>query len=211
MTYLHGDHLGSVSASTNSSGVLIAQRRFTPFGAVRQGAETLPTKRGFTGLYYHPGLARLASADSIVPGMAEGKGGAAASLGYTQQQGFWFQMDEEDKQAVEGAKWPWGQGNAQALNPPQRRAEQSAALHDPTAHCPVGALSLGLHPILRTGRVAVRRGHAHFSSPASGSSVDVDRCMTLLPAPHIPDTSGTSSPCVQRTPRYPRCQMERHR
>ena len=37
VTYLHGDHLGSVSLATNSSGALASQQEFDPWGAVRSG------------------------------------------------------------------------------------------------------------------------------------------------------------------------------
>jgi hypothetical protein len=35
VTYLHGDHLGSVSVATNASGALASQQEYTPFGSHR--------------------------------------------------------------------------------------------------------------------------------------------------------------------------------
>ena len=80
LTYLHSDHLGSVSLATNSSGVKVGQQDFDPWGAVRSGGIGA-TSLNYTGqrldgtgmLYYHaryysPTLARFISADSVVPG-----------------------------------------------------------------------------------------------------------------------------------------------
>jgi uncharacterized protein RhaS with RHS repeats len=37
LNYLHGDHLGSVSTVTNSSGGLVSSQKFDPWGKVRSG------------------------------------------------------------------------------------------------------------------------------------------------------------------------------
>ena len=79
MLYLHGDHLGSVSLSTDSAGNKASEQEFDPWGGVRSGGVS-QTTGNYTGqqldstglLYYHaryydPGLARFVSADSIVP------------------------------------------------------------------------------------------------------------------------------------------------
>jgi RHS repeat-associated protein len=83
VSYLHSDHLGSASAATNSSGVLTSWQRFDPWGKVRASANTMPTKKNFTGQYlddtgllyynaryYDPNTARFISADTVVPSMA---------------------------------------------------------------------------------------------------------------------------------------------
>ncbi len=80
VTYLHGDHLGSVSATTNASGVLTSMQHYDPWGQVLAGNVT-QTTRNFTGQYldatgllydtaryYDPTLGRFISADSIAPG-----------------------------------------------------------------------------------------------------------------------------------------------
>jgi RHS repeat-associated protein len=83
VTYLHGDHLGSASLATNSSGVVVANSstRYYPYGATRSGGTGLPTDYRFTGqlldassgLYhmgarwYDPALGRWLSADTIIP------------------------------------------------------------------------------------------------------------------------------------------------
>jgi RHS repeat-associated protein len=84
--FLHTDHLGSTSLSTNSSGVLVAGSRqsYYPFGAIRTAASSLPTDITFTGQrrdvstglmfynarYYDPVVGRFVSADTIVPDAA---------------------------------------------------------------------------------------------------------------------------------------------
>jgi RHS repeat-associated protein len=78
--YLHADHLGSTSLTTDGSGEVVARQLYHPFGTVRWSEGTLPTDFGFTGQrhdgtglvfmharYYHPYLGRFISADSIVP------------------------------------------------------------------------------------------------------------------------------------------------
>jgi len=79
--YLHGDHLGSVSLTTNADGGFHSRQLFLPYGDTRWQEGTLPTDFGFggqrrdgsTGLvfmharYYHTGLGRFVSADAIVP------------------------------------------------------------------------------------------------------------------------------------------------
>jgi RHS repeat-associated protein len=92
VTYLHNDHLGSVSVATSSGGALASQQEFYPWGTHRGSGDITQTTLDFTGqwldgsklLYYHaryydPGLGRFVSADSIVPGadaLAIGPGGA---------------------------------------------------------------------------------------------------------------------------------------
>jgi RHS repeat-associated protein len=81
--YLHADHLGSTSLTTDDSGEVVARQLYHPFGTVRWSEGTLPTDFGFTGQrhdgtglvfmharYYHPSLGRFISADTIVPGAA---------------------------------------------------------------------------------------------------------------------------------------------
>ena len=79
--YLHGDHLGSTSLTTNSAGAVVAEGRYLPFGGSRWSNGSAMTDFGFTGqreesslgLYdynarmYSASLGRFISADSIVP------------------------------------------------------------------------------------------------------------------------------------------------
>ncbi|MCP4525482.1 MAG: RHS repeat-associated core domain-containing protein [Aestuariibacter sp.] len=80
--YLHGDHLGSTSLSTDENGGMVARQLYHPYGTTRYSEGTLATDFGFTGQrkdsstglvfmharYYHPALGRFVSADTIVPG-----------------------------------------------------------------------------------------------------------------------------------------------
>ncbi len=78
--YLHGDHLGSTSLTTDESGGMVARQLYHPYGTTRYSEGTLATDFGFTGQrhdgtglvfmharYYHPMLGRFISADTMVP------------------------------------------------------------------------------------------------------------------------------------------------
>jgi RHS repeat-associated protein len=83
--YLHGDHLGSTSLTTNTSGALVSQARYTPFGELNWegGPDASPTDFGYTGQrnesgfglmdynarFYSASLGRFISPDSIIPGV----------------------------------------------------------------------------------------------------------------------------------------------
>jgi RHS repeat-associated protein len=91
--YLHGDHpslrsgqaLGSVSLVTDSTGNMVSQARYTPYGEQRWPAVSQsPTDFGYTGQradsfglmdynarFYSPHLGRFISADSIIPNPAK--------------------------------------------------------------------------------------------------------------------------------------------
>jgi len=93
--YLHGDHLGSVSAATSATGAVLSRQAFTPWGELRAGGgDVTQTTRDYTGQlkddtgllfygarYYDPKLDRFLSADSVAPGSASGQGGMAAPRG----------------------------------------------------------------------------------------------------------------------------------
>ena len=50
LTYLHGDHLGSASLTTNISGTVVSQQRYKPYGEVRWSSGAgIPTDKQFTG------------------------------------------------------------------------------------------------------------------------------------------------------------------
>jgi len=108
-------------------------------------------------------LGRFLSPDSVVPGMASGKGGMAATLGqdggaalrplavdfhetafsaglaaedaFTQAKGFRFQLSDEDKRQGEGAQWQWGPANPQALDRYAYVMNNPLRYTDPTGHC----------------------------------------------------------------------------
>ncbi len=86
LTYLHGDHLGSVSLATNAAGQKVSEQRYKPYGEVRWASGAgMPTDFTFTSQragpagyvgsltdyvarFYSPALGRFVSADTIVPG-----------------------------------------------------------------------------------------------------------------------------------------------
>lgn len=87
LTYMLGDHLGSTSLTTNASGAVISELRYTPWGEVRTQSGVTTTNYTYTGQYsntadfglmfynarwYDPALGRFASADSILPAGAQG-------------------------------------------------------------------------------------------------------------------------------------------
>ncbi|MEW5959069.1 MAG: RHS repeat-associated core domain-containing protein [Chloroflexota bacterium] len=79
--YLHGDHLGSTSLTTDQAGEIVAETRYLPYGEERWTGDTSqPTDFTFTGQrkdgfglmdynarYYSPYLNRFISPDSMVP------------------------------------------------------------------------------------------------------------------------------------------------
>jgi RHS repeat-associated protein len=81
--YLHADHLGSASLTTDVSGNKYGELRYKPYGETRYTWGTTPTDRRFTGQrseeaslgslydygarFYSPSLNRWISPDSIVP------------------------------------------------------------------------------------------------------------------------------------------------
>jgi RHS repeat-associated protein len=84
VTWIHGDHLGSTSLTTNESGEAVARQLYEPFGEVRWVTGTLGTDIGFTGQredgyiglvemgvrWYDPYLNRWIQPDTIVPDFA---------------------------------------------------------------------------------------------------------------------------------------------
>jgi RHS repeat-associated protein len=157
VTYLHGDHLGSVSVTTNASGTANVQE-YDPWGSVRSGSIT-QTSLNYTGqrldgtglLDYHarmydPVLARFVSADSVVPGSASGsmdgvqlrpltvdfhEPGFVGTLNTESAQPFWFQLSDDAKQQVGE---PWGPQEAQALNRYSYVQNGPVTYSDPTGH-----------------------------------------------------------------------------
>jgi RHS repeat-associated protein len=82
--YVLKDHLGSASVVTDTSGTIVGEDRFYPFGETRFMTGTMQTDKLFTGQremaglgiynygarFYSPKLGRFLSADTIVPGYA---------------------------------------------------------------------------------------------------------------------------------------------
>ncbi|HKP54738.1 MAG TPA: PA14 domain-containing protein [Chloroflexia bacterium] len=183
--YLHGDHLGSISVVTDYRGAQGQPQRqeFDPWGLVRNppGPPINSTSLNYTAqrldgtdlLYYHaryydPRIGRFMSPDSIVPGIEDGKGGAADTVGAEQnhkltvdfhepgfikslkkehdltlEKGFWFQLKEDDHKDV---KDPWGPINPQALNRYSYVLNNPVRYTDPTGHILplLAAIGIGL-------------------------------------------------------------------
>jgi RHS repeat-associated protein len=83
--YLLADHLGSTTVSYRSDGGETRTQSYKPWGEVREGGNSLPTDRTFTGqrweevgLYYFNArwydgaLGRFVQADSVIPGGVQG-------------------------------------------------------------------------------------------------------------------------------------------
>jgi len=81
--YFLGDHLGSTSITTDSSGNKVSEMRYTAWGEVRYESGTTPTEYTYTGQFsytadfglmyynarwYDPALGRFAQADTLIPG-----------------------------------------------------------------------------------------------------------------------------------------------
>jgi RHS repeat-associated protein len=78
--FLHSDHLGSTSLTTDVNGNVLARQSYYPYGSVRAAQGQLPTDITFTGQradatglmyyrarYFSSSLGRFVSADTIVP------------------------------------------------------------------------------------------------------------------------------------------------
>lgn len=83
VTYIHSDHLGGTSVTTDANGGNVKQQAYYPFGGVRPNGDTLGTDYGFTGQkldasdglmyynvrYYSAFLGRFTQPDTIVPNL----------------------------------------------------------------------------------------------------------------------------------------------
>ena len=79
--YLHSDHLGSSSVSTDTAGAEVGDQTYLPYGDEQSSSGTLGTERRFTGQrfdggsglyfynarYYDAQIGRFISADTIIP------------------------------------------------------------------------------------------------------------------------------------------------
>jgi RHS repeat-associated protein len=158
VSYLHGDHLGSISVTTTASGTAEPRQEFDPWGKVRNGGVTTTT-RNYTGQilddtgllfynarYYDPAIGRFISGDTVVPGTPSGTmdGVAVKPLTVSFHEGmflnkansenkapFWFQMDGDAKQQ-HGS--PMGPANPQALNRYSYVQNNPLKYTDPTGH-----------------------------------------------------------------------------
>ncbi len=110
VSWLHADHLGSLSEATTGSGGVSSRQRYFPYGRVRYSSGSPPTTYNFTGQrldgtgllffqarYYDPTTGRFLQADSIVPDPANPQSLNRYAyvlnnpLKYTDPTGHWFE------------------------------------------------------------------------------------------------------------------------
>ena len=163
VTYLHGDHLGSVGVVTDSSGAATHQE-YDPWGKVRRTITQAQnpiqqTKRNYTGQildgtgllfynarYYDAGIGRFVSADTVVPDSASGGMDGVAVKPLTvdfHEGGFQSKLNQENRlgfwfqlsdEQQQQAGSPWGPANAQALNRYSYVQNNPLKWTDPTGH-----------------------------------------------------------------------------
>ena len=149
VTFLIGDHLGSVSATTNLSGVRQRVQYFDPWGKIRSGNVQASTfnytgqRRDDTGLlydnarYYDPARGQFLSADSIVPGSpsggTDGIGLAALTTDFSDPM-FAAQIVAEQSGALDTEIDRSGPANTQALNRYSYVQNNPLKWTDPTGH-----------------------------------------------------------------------------
>ncbi|MBU1493089.1 MAG: hypothetical protein KJ956_03875 [Actinobacteria bacterium] len=86
LTYLFGDHLGSVAVTYDPDHQTLNRQNYHPYGAPRGTPGTLPSDHTYTGQiddpgalmyygarYYQPGIGRFTQPDSIIPGPGDGQ------------------------------------------------------------------------------------------------------------------------------------------
>ncbi|NJN16641.1 MAG: hypothetical protein HC822_10390 [Oscillochloris sp.] len=172
VTRLHGDHLGSVSVATSSSGVA-TQQEYDPWGQIRPNAAGTPhpisqTRRNYTGQirddtgllyynarYYDPTIGRFLSADSVVPGNPSGGMDGVAITPLTidfHEGGFLGKLNAESamgfwfelsNDARRQHGSPMGPANPQSLNRYSYVQNNPLRYVDPTGHCPGCVAAVG--------------------------------------------------------------------
>jgi RHS repeat-associated protein len=158
LSYLYGDHLGSVSASTNATGQLLNIQHFDAWGKKLSGSMS-QTDRNFTGQYlddtgllfynaryYDPGVGRFVSADTVVPSNASGsmdgialkpltvsfhEYGFNAKLNSENQFAPWFMLSDKERRQLGN---PMGPSNPQALNRYSYVQNNPLKYTDPSGH-----------------------------------------------------------------------------
>lgn len=78
LTFIHQDHLGSISMVTDAAGHVVSRKTYNPYGSIKSSEGEFPTERGYTGQvsdsretgllyynarYYDPVIAKFTQAD----------------------------------------------------------------------------------------------------------------------------------------------------
>ncbi len=127
VSWLHADHLGSVSEATTGSGGVSSRQRYFPYGRVRYRSGSPPTTYSYTGQrldgtgllffqarYYDPTVGHFLSADSIVPDPANPQSLNRYAyvlnnpLKYTDPSGHCAEDDEGCWQLADTLRWTYG-------------------------------------------------------------------------------------------------------
>jgi RHS repeat-associated protein len=193
LVYLHGDHLGSVTAATNASGGVASRQEFDPWGAARAGGGVSQTSLNFTGqrkddtglLYYHaryydPALARFVSADSIVPSAEAGRGGAALAVDYHEPRSIADLHDVLD--TPRSARGSNGPSNAQNFNRYSYVLGNPVRNVDPSGHiCAEAGMGCGeTSDQTYEGQFSGPDSADYYALAAMGATVIIDRELGLV-------------------------------
>lgn len=120
VSWIYGDHLGSISVTADKNGNLTSKTTYTPWGTTRNISGSNPSDYGFTGqrkeddIYYYgarwydPAIGRFMQADTIVPLNVQGTQAFDRyayvnnnPLRYTDPTGMWMCGDQYDPACAE--------------------------------------------------------------------------------------------------------------
>ncbi len=124
LTYIHPDHLGSLSLATDAMGNVIYQARYKPYGEIRYSSGSSPSDLTYTGQRSEGGY-------GISPGPGSGSLGSVMDFGARPYSPFLGRFLSPDS-IVPGA------GNSQALNRYSYGLNNPVKYRDPSGHDPRG-------------------------------------------------------------------------
>jgi hypothetical protein len=140
VSWLHGDHLGSASLATNSSGGIEWQARYKPFGETRWTSGTLTTNRKFNGMKEEGALGGIYDFNARYDSYIEyGGGGSGGGRMYDPLIGRFLSADPTIPDVA----------NPQALNRYAYGFNSPLKYTDPDGHCPMPSAEVGGSGIIR--------------------------------------------------------------